>query len=142
MLSIHSWLRWILLAVVLFALVHALTQRNHQRGLVRATVSLMDLQVLLGLFLYGFLSPFMPKSGEAFRGAMKDSMLRFWAVEHLVSAILALVAVHVGSVAARRAPDAARAQKRWAIGLGVGLLFLLATVPWPFLPYGRSLFRM
>ena len=43
----------------------------------------LDLQMLLGLLLYGMLSPFTRQAMQDFGAAMRDSTLRFWAVEHL-----------------------------------------------------------
>ena len=62
----------------------------------------LDVQMLLGLLLYGVLSPYTAAAMKDFGAAMRDPVLRFWAVEHLTMMLSAVVLVHVGRVLARK----------------------------------------
>ena len=144
-LAVHSWVRWLVLISGLLAVLRAF---RAARGTWSAAddragfwfVMLLDLQVLIGLLLYVWLSPI---THEAFRGmgaAMKSRSLRFWAVEHVFGMVVALAFAHVGRVRIRKA-DPARRRKLAAIFFGLALLALLASIPWPGTPNGRPLLR-
>src|SRR4051794_5024701 len=104
----HSWLRW---AVVLAGLAAVL---RHVAGASRHStwtpsddragfwfVMALDLQIVFGLVLYFFLSPYTRQAMSNFGGAMKDPVLRFWAVEHAFGVIIGVALAHVGRVRAR-----------------------------------------
>ena len=86
-LLIHSWLRWVVLLAGLYALVRAFGGWSGSKPWTRADdasgvwfISALDLQVLLGLLLYVFLSPFGLSAFENGAEVMRNSALRFWAV--------------------------------------------------------------
>lgn len=148
LLMIHSWLRWVVIALGLTAVGRAVGGVGSGRVydardnfLSRALVITVDVQLLLGLGLYFGLSPFTQTALANFGGAMKDRMLRFWAVEHGFAMVLGIALVHVARVRVRRAPDAKK-HRTAALWLSIALLLILAGVPWPFMPYGRDWFRM
>jgi membrane protein DedA with SNARE-associated domain len=70
--------------------------------------------------------------------AMKDSILRFWAVEHITGMIIGIALVTVGYSTAKRAATDAQRYKRILIWFGLGILVVLATIPWPFLEKGMG----
>ena len=111
------------------------------RGFTAATVGMMDLMLLLGVVLLGWLSPLTTAAMSNMGTAMSDPMTRFWLVEHPTMMFLALVVAHVGSVMARRASEARRAHTVVAVSLALSLLMILAAIPWPFREaIGRPLF--
>src|SRR5688500_12115824 len=102
-LTTHSWLRWAVLLAGLFAFVRAISgaagRRPWSRNDERAGfwfVTLVDLQLLLGLLLYFALSPITRAAMQDFGGAMRSSGLRFWAAEHVFGMVVALALAHVG----------------------------------------------
>jgi hypothetical protein len=101
----------------------------------------LDLQLVLGLLLYGILSPFTAQAMADFGGAMRDPSLRFWAVEHLSMMLLAVVLVHVGRVLARKTSNPDKKRTRLLICFGIALLLMLGAIPWPGMSTGRPLFR-
>lgn len=147
-LFLHSITRWLVVIFGLFAIIRALTGISFKRGWMsmdnRAGLlftSFMDLQLLLGIILYLFLSPLTTIALRNFAGAMRDPGLRFFAVEHAFLMLIALVAAHVGRSLAKRAPTVIQKHRRTAIWFSVSLLLVLAAIPWPFLAgYGRPLF--
>jgi hypothetical protein len=145
-LVLHSWLRWFVLAAGIATFVAAigrgdLAARNAQRWSLSFMIAL-DVQLLLGLLLYGSLSPFTARAMQDFGGAMQDPQLRFWAVEHFTMMLLAAIVAHVGRIFARKAVETDRKRKLILISTAVALLLVLVAIPWPGMPAGRPLFRM
>jgi len=94
-------------------------------------VSTLDLQFLLGLALYVWLSPTTSVAMQDFGGAMGNPVLRFWAVEHVTGMMVGLVLAHIGRVRIRKVSDSARRHKLAAVFSGLALLAILLTIPWP-----------
>ena len=75
-----------------------------------------------------------------FAAAMKDSTLRFFAVEHVAGMLLAVIIAQLGySLAKRAATDRAKFF-RSAIAYSIAAVLILGSIPWPFMKYGRPLF--
>ena len=133
LLVLHSWGRWLFLAAAALA-VSRLLSRGPVSKLDRlarlALVISADLMLTLGLALWA-LGPYRPGAGAPMGTVMKDKLLRFFAVEHPFSMVLVVVALHVGSVLARKATDESQARKRWAVALAVALVLVAVMVPWP-----------
>lgn len=144
----HSWLRWLVLAAALVAVVRAF---NGRRGGVwspaddragRLFTTLLDLQLLVGLLLYFVLSPFMATVREQAGEAMRNDAMRYWLVEHPVGMLVALVLAHVGRVRIRKNADPRRKHRLALIFFGLALLAAALSLPWPGTATGRPLFRM
>jgi hypothetical protein len=141
----HSWLRWIVLLLLALVVIRAVTGRGAWTAVDERLhvfgVSALDLQMMLGLWLYAVASPlshaFLTNPG----GTMHDSVIRFYGLEHITMMILGVAVVHIGrnrSKAESNGDARRRTVIRWT---AVGLLLILAGVPWPFLEAGRPLFR-
>lgn len=93
---------------------------------------LVDLQLLMGLGLY-FMSQLGYKSFSANGAAnvMKDTFLRFFAVEHITAMIIAIVLIHVGNGKSKRGDDHSRHKNAFRYYL-IALIIILASIPWPF----------
>ena len=137
-LVLHSWLRW---AVIIAALLVFIRGSRSVQSTTRLFTVLLDVQLLLGLMLYVALSPFTRVAFQNMAVAMRDPGLRYWAVEHLTGMLLAVIAAHVGRVRVRRAADERVAFQRAAIFIGVSLVLILISIPWPGMPNGRPLLR-
>lgn len=147
-LFIHSWLRWILLGFLVLTFARSLigwirkdkyTELDDKLRL--STVSLYDLQVLLGVYMYTFLSPTVRSAIKSMSEAMKDSQLRFFLLEHAFGMITALVVLHVGNIFVKKKTIGTQQHKYMFITLLIVILITLASIPWPGLPYGRVWFR-
>lgn len=138
----HSGLRWVVLVLLILAIVNALGKRNG--GTVYPTKNKLALfalisvhvQLLLGLVLYLFLSPMV--SFES--GVMSEAVTRFYTVEHLVGMILGIILVTVGYSKAKRQAGINKGWKTIAIFYTIGLLVILASIPWPFRDMGAGWF--
>lgn len=143
-LMLHSWVRWAVLALGIVTTVSAFTDATGGRTDRTSLIFMMvtDIQMLLGLMLYLALSPFTAAALHDFGAAMRNPTLRFWAVEHSATMLLAVILVHVGRVLARtaRTPESKRTRRIVCFGLAV-VLMTVAT-PWPGMANGRPLFRV
>ncbi|MDH5608992.1 MAG: hypothetical protein OEY56_05895 [Cyclobacteriaceae bacterium] len=136
-LSIHSIVRWIALILLLVVFVKSITgllaKNNYGKLdniLSASSLGFIHLQVLIGLVLYLFLSPSTDLAFQDFGKAMKDSLLRFWAVEHLIMMLLAAVLIHVGRIKSKKAASDRSRFRQQAIFYGLGLLLILLGIPW------------
>ena len=138
LLRSHSGLRWILLILVLGSIFRAVS--NMSSGKFTALddkLSLFSLitahvQLLLGLGLY-FISPLVEAAMAAgMCEAMKSTVMRFWLVEHVFGMVIGIALITVGRIAAKRATEDNAKFKKIAVYFSIGLLIILATIPWPF----------
>ena len=145
-LTIHSWLRWAALVLGATATFNAFRVRSDTAARPRgqrldwAFMLALDLQVLFGLLLYFGLSPFTSAAMSNMAVALRDPALRFWALTHVATMLVALVAVRAGRVLAMGEPSRARRNGRY-LCFAIALLVMMAGVPWPGLAYARPLFR-
>jgi hypothetical protein len=144
----HSWLRWAVILAGLLAVGRAIAGATGRRDWTRADeragfwfVTLLDVQLLLGLILYFALSPITRAALQDFGAAMKSSGLRFWSVEHLVGMIVGVALVHIGRARTRKLTHSAARHKVAAISYTLGLLAILISIPWPGMPNGRPFVR-
>ena len=146
-LTMHSWLRWIALLLAVGATVNAFLDRSESleklpgRWWDTLFMLALDLQVLLGLFLYFGLSPFTTEGMNDLGAAMRNPGLRFWTVEHLLAMLGAVVLVRIGRVMAMTAKSTATRRRRRFIGFALCTAVMIAGIPWPGLANGRPLFR-
>jgi hypothetical protein len=145
LLAVHSLLRWVVLATGVVAFLRAAGGRGRpwsaadDRGGLWFTIA-MDVQFLLGLALYAWVSPITRVALSDFGAAMGNAMLRFWAVEHLFGMLIAIALVHIGRVRIRKA-DVGRRHRLAMIFYGLALLAVLISIPWPGMPAERPLIR-
>jgi hypothetical protein len=146
-LWLHSLLRWAVLVTGLIAWFRAVSGSTARRVWTSQDelwgflfIMALDLQLVVGLVLYIFLSPITKIAFQNFGAAMKIDTTRFFAVEHVFGMIVAIALAHIGRVRARKITDDARRHRTLMIFFGLALLIIIASIPWPGLPYGRPLF--
>jgi hypothetical protein len=146
-LMLHSLLRWLVLLAGLVAAARSLgalvshrpwTPLDDKAG--RWFTMSVDAQILLGLVLYGVLSPITRRALTNMGEAMRDASMRYWAVEHVSLMLIALAMVHVGRSRSRKGATSAAKHRSAAIFYTLALAAILAAVPWPFTHQGRPLF--
>lgn len=97
----------------------------------------VHIQFVIGLILY-FVSPIVRMALSDMGGAMKNSELRFWSVEHTLMMLVAIVMITIGYSKAKRSELSGH--KFIAIFYLIGLLVILAAIPWPFSAHPRPYF--
>jgi hypothetical protein len=145
-LVLHSWLRWVAIILGAIVLIRGITGRARPWTQTDSTMARLfgmtvDIQFLLGLLLYAWLSPITRVAFADFGGAMRNAGLRFWAVEHILGMVIAVALVNVGRAKIRKAIGDRRKHTLAAIFFGLGLIIMLVSIPWPGMPAGRPLWR-
>lgn len=137
LLHAHNGFRWLvllaLLVSVLMALAGWLGKKEWKKG--DNTVGLlltifMDIQFLFGIVLYAFVSPITKSAFQDFGAAMKNADIRFFAVEHILMMVIALILVHIGRSKSKKATTSLKQHRTAAVFYGISLLLILAAIPW------------
>ena len=133
----HNIFRWLVLLALVVSVVMAFSgwfgkrewrKSDNASGLI--LVILIDLQFLIGVVLYFFLSPITKAAINDFGTAMKNADLRFYAVEHIMMMVIALVLVHVGRSRSKRSKSMVKQHRSAVIFYPLALLVILAAIPW------------
>lgn len=140
LLHLHNFLRWVILILLVIALV------RHYRGMnARASYTPGDRKIdlflmiashttlLIGLYQW-FTGPWGLKNIQAqgFGEVMKNASFRFFAVEHFVAMLIAIVLITIGRASGKPATAGAAQHKKAFILFLVALILILISVPWPF----------
>lgn len=133
--TLHSYNRYLILAALLFVLFRAfsgwLTRRPYEKIDNTASlvlVSLAHLQLLFGLVMWGFTSPWTQTAFANMGLAMKDPNQRYWAVEHLVAMLIAIVLIQLGRTFAKKTPDQTAKHRKTAIYTAIAALIIVVTL--------------
>jgi hypothetical protein len=133
--TIHSYNRYLLLAVLLFVVIKSLLgwlgkkpYEAADRAAGGALVGLAHLQLLVGLIQYFFTSAYTRAAFADMGAAMKDANLRYFAVEHITTMMIAVVLIQLGrTLSKRRTGDTAK-HRTVAIYSGIALLLIVGTL--------------
>jgi hypothetical protein len=148
-LILHSLVRWVVIGTAVWAITRAFqgwranapfTDADRRAG--RWLTMALDIQLLLGLGLYLFLSPLTTAALGDMGAAMRDSTLRFWAVEHTSVMLIAVVLAHLGKVRSGRATGDGVRHRKALVYYGAALLAVVLATPWPFSSEVRPLLRL
>lgn len=138
----HSGLRWLVLALLIYAIFNAFTKwqsgksfEEKDRKINLFAMISVHIQILLGFALY-FMSPRVQFIAET----MKDSVLRFFAVEHLVMMLIAAILITIGNAMSKKGTDDASKFKKTFIYFLLGLIVIIVAIPWPFRGFGNAWF--
>ncbi len=131
---LHSILRYFILLFAVIVVVQSMMGMTGNRKFKpihkQAALVLLifcDLQLLLGLVLYSFRGMTnLFSAGDV----MKDAVKRFWAVEHAVGMIVAIVLVHIGYSTTKRFMDDDRKFKKIFWTILAALVIIVFTIPW------------
>jgi hypothetical protein len=126
LLHLHNFLRWVILFFLLIAVVQSLGRKP---GLKKTSLWLLiasHITLLIGLYQY-FTSAVGYKLIQAngFGGVMKDSAMRFWAVEHITGMLIAIILITIARGKAKRGGFP-------SVLYLLALVIILAVIPWPF----------
>ncbi|MBX7481698.1 hypothetical protein [Qipengyuania qiaonensis] len=117
----HSAWRWVVLALLVWAMLAAFTGRR-ARLAARFAVPAADMQLTLGLLLYLWLSPL--GSGAMTAGDLTGEA-GFFAIFHFAAMVIALVVIHVAGISVRRSLE-----RRGGVLFAAALLLTLVAIPW------------
>jgi hypothetical protein len=141
LLHTHSGLRWIALILLVYAVFNAMSRKGlgefskKDKMVNLFAMVTLHVQLIVGLIL------FFSNGKEYYHtGWMKDSIARFYGMEHLVGMLAAIVLVTIGYSKAKRSEAAVQKHKYTLTFYAVGLILILAFIPWPFRALGGSWF--
>lgn len=147
MLHLHSFLRWVILLLLVMAILKSIAGISGKKAFTpgdkKTGLFLMiscDIMLLIGLYLWavGDNWGLVHIKAEGMGGVMKNPTMRFFAVEHFISMIIAIALVHVGkSFAKKNIADEVK-HKRSLLFFGLALLVILISIPWPFREIGAG----
>lgn len=138
LLHLHNLLRWIILILLVVNIVRHFTAANNPFTATDKKLGLFLMiaahtTLLLGIYQWfagswGFQN--IQSLGMAV--VMKDSVYRFWAVEHMTGTLIGIVLITLGKGVAKKNIIDAQKHKRSAVFYLLALVIILAVVPWPF----------
>lgn len=146
LLHAHSGLRWIALGLLLFAIFNAAGKMASGKYTIKDkkinlfAMIFIHIQILIGLALY-----FMSTKVRFVEGWMSsdtaNGMYRFFGLEHLLGMILAAVVITIGrSKAEKKLKGTRDKHRRILINYVIGLVIIIASIPWPFRGFGNGWF--
>ena len=135
---LHSGIRWIALTALVIAVAASLFGVINKNGIRRkqlysTAVYALHLQLLIGVLLF-----FLSAKVQFTEGFMKDSLLRFFAIEHPLMMVIGVVLVTIGYSKAKRLDDPVQKSKKILIFYTLGLLIILYGIPWPWQAYAAA----
>jgi hypothetical protein len=137
LLHLHSGLRWILLLLLVLIVVRSLgaakpfTATDKKLGLF--TMIVADIQLLVGLYQW-FAGSLGIKNIQlaGMKEVMSNPYSRFFAVEHFLGMLIAIILIHIGRGYAKKNIADKVKHKRTLVFFGLALLIILVSIPWPF----------
>jgi hypothetical protein len=146
LLHLHSTLRWVALILLILLLIRSWAGRNGNRtwndGDRKLALFLLissHLQLAIGLYQW-FTGPWglpdLQANGMAV--TMKNSISRFFAVEHSIGMIIAIILVTVAySFSKKNISDTEKYSKLF-LYYAIVLFLIIILVPWPFREVGMN----
>src|SRR5690242_7051353 len=137
-LHLHSGLRWVILLLLLIVIFRSIIagQRpfdNADRKFALFAMIVADLMLLIGIYQW-FAGDWGYSSIQhnGLKEVMKNSVLRFYAIEHPIGMLIAIAMVHIGKgYSKKNIPDSTK-HKRIVLFFILALLIILVSIPWPF----------
>ncbi len=128
LLHLHNFMRWIILFFLLLALLQAFGKKPALQKTSLWLLIASHITLLIGLYQYftGALG-YKLIQASGFAAVMKNSALRFWAVEHITCMVIAIILI---TIARGKSKKGLYAAASWLYL--IALLLILAGVPWPF----------
>jgi len=130
LLHLHNTLRWVIIIALLVVIVRLLMKKEALKASKVLLISAHS-TLVLGLYQYFFGSlgfQLIKTAAKGMKDVMKDSVSRFWAVEHAFSMILAIVFITIGHVKYKKTgkPNPS------LVFFVLALVLILLMTPWPF----------
>lgn len=136
LIHLHSTLRWVVLLLLVFALVNSWRGwmgkkefTNGNRKVLLFTLISTHIMLVLGVLLW-LLPDGSVQLNMSEPGWMKDEAKRFLVLEHPVQMTLGIALITIGYSRAKRRDGAWTAHRTAAILMTVGLILMLAGIPW------------
>jgi Na+-driven multidrug efflux pump len=133
--TLHSYNRYALLLALVFVLYRSysgwLGKKSYEKAdntAGAALLGLTHLQLLLGLIMYAFTSPWTRTAFADMGAAMKNEWQRYFAVEHIAMMLIAVVCIQLGRTLSKKASSSEEKHKKVAIYTTIAVLLILASL--------------
>ena len=139
LIAAHSGMRWIVLILILAAIFNAIAAKSSgkyekkDKMLNLFAMVFLHIQLLIGIILY-----FNSGKVSFAEGWMKNASTRFYGMEHVLIMLIAIVVITVGR---RKAEKVSLAAHKHAVIVKfyiIGLILIIAGIPWPFRGFGNE----
>lgn len=144
LLTLHSFVRWAVLAGIVTALFRAYRGWRKPRPfsplderLRHTSATLAHVQLMLGYALY-FVSPLV--ASFHLRDAVHAPGTLFFGLQHVLLMTLAIAVLTIGSALAKRQQTDAAKFRTMALWYTAALLLIFVAIPWPFSPIAQRPF--
>ena len=133
LLHLHNLLRWVILILLIISIAQSFSAKSGKpaNGLKKASLFLListHINFLIGIYQYfAGASGFKIFQAYSMGEIMKNSALRFWAVEHITGMLIAIILITIGRGKVKKSQYTAAS---WLFI--IALILILAAVPWPF----------
>lgn len=140
LLHLHNLARWIILVLLVIAIIKHYSGMTKQLGYT-ASDRKVDLFLMITAHITLLVGLYQWFAGElglkliqasGFGGVMKDSVQRYWAVEHLFGMLVVIVLITIGRGKGKPANAGTEAHKKAFYLFVLALLIILFNAPWPF----------
>ena len=147
LLHFHNIGRWIVIILIVIAIVNAFAgmRRNEPISKGDKKIGLFLMIIAHSMLLVGFYQWFVGPWGlKQFQelgmgGVMKNSIARFWAVEHMVGMLIAIILITIGRGAIKKPITDRAKHKKMFWMFFIAFILIMASVPWPGRQVGRPL---
>jgi uncharacterized membrane protein len=136
-LLLHSYTRWLVLIVMVWALVRVWGGLVRKRAWnvwdTRASAAFagtLSLQFIFGLLVYFQPYSIAQTAWIDWSVSMGQREFRFFGLEHPLQMIIAIALAHMGNARAKKAVDAARKYRIAALCFTIAAVLILAAIPW------------
>ena len=137
MKMLHSYWAYLMLFILIIAVINGIsgitTKREFKDRDLRIslfTLIVTHIQLVIGLVWY-FMSPWYKTMKEVGMGdTMSNAALRFQAVEHPLTMLIAIVLITVGWSRHKKQATSKGKFRQIAIFYGLGLVLILSRIPW------------
>ncbi|MCJ8289577.1 MAG: hypothetical protein MJK07_07370 [Flavobacteriales bacterium] len=134
----HSGLRWVALFLLVFAIFNAAKSQTSgkyekkDKMINLFAMIMLHIQLLIGLALY-FTSVKVNFVEGWMSSDVAGGMYRFYGLEHLLGMVAAIAVVTIGrSKTEKKLKGTRDKHRKILISYSIGLLIILAMIPWPF----------
>ncbi|MCB1190004.1 MAG: hypothetical protein H7A23_12725 [Leptospiraceae bacterium] len=142
-LSLHNVFRWVCLAIIAYVVFKSFTgwmsnrewSNKDEKMLLIGTIA-VDVQFLLGLILYFFLSPITKINFKEFKTIVTDPTLRFFVLEHSFTMFLVTVFIHLAKIMYKKKKIIYARYRTIFFYYSLSLVAILIGIPWfrPLIP--------
>lgn len=146
LLHLHNLLRYVVVILLIIAVVKSFIgwfgKKEYTAFDNKVSLFLLisaHLQLVIGLVLY-FISPVVEVALSNFGETMRDTTMRYWAVEHIASMIVGIGIITLGRIMAKKGKNDSAKFRRQAVYFVLAMVLIFSAIPWPWSAVARPWF--